>query len=216
MKQARPPEPTYTNEPEYFERHVARLLIILYCCGEVVTDLLDGETRQIESRTRLHFYDFWVREPGHLALALLDARRNGLIPDSARPAIDRMLATNQADTRRVATAGYRLNGELDSYLSFLTARALISDRPSFARTGAHKIILEPQGVKFVSKLLEECPTAGWYREQCEVVKTYAGALGKVDMATMPYLDFSPAIAATEPLIPYIRERYARVFVGQQQ
>lgn len=203
------------HEPEsdFFERHVARLLIILYVCGETVNDLLDGETRHIESRARLNFYDFWVREPGHLVLALLYARAAGWIDDPAslRAEIDRMLSGDQVDTRRVALPGYRLGAELDAYLSYLAARALISDRPSFARTGTHRIILEPQGVAFVAKLLADCPAVGWYRDQCALIMAHAAALSRIDMVAMPYLGLSPAMAASEPLIPYLRERYARVF-----
>src|SRR5512141_747591 len=63
-----------------FERHVARLLVVLYFSGQAVNGLIDGETRQIESLTALQRFDFWVREPGHLALALMQAYANW--PDS--------------------------------------------------------------------------------------------------------------------------------------
>src|SRR5258708_564588 len=59
------------SPPQYFERHLARLLIVLYYCGQPTNSLLEGETRQVDSLWRLQQFDFWVREPGHLALALL-------------------------------------------------------------------------------------------------------------------------------------------------
>ena len=213
------PHPT-PNVGAYFERHVARLLLVLYFGGQPTNSLLEADTRQIESLTRLHQFDFWVREPGHLALALLKSYSGTperLEELHLREALDRMLKDDQADIRRVAGPGRSQNifEDLDYSLSFLTARALISDRPSFARSRqhTHQVVLETPGVKLVQQILDTCPTFQWYRAQCELVAAHFPRLEHYDLAMMTYLapELSPAMAATVPLIPYIRQRYEQVF-----
>src|SRR5258708_28528696 len=88
------------SPPAYFERHVARLLLVLYFGGQPTNSLLDGDTRQIDSLARLHQFDFWVREPGHLALALLKSYSGTperLEELRLRDALDQMLKDDQAD-----------------------------------------------------------------------------------------------------------------------
>ena len=206
----------------YFERQVARLLIVLYHCGQPVASLIDGETRQIDSLGRLQQFDFWVREPGHLALALLDAY--AAEPDTfsdrkqtLQEALDRVLKDCQADTRRVMLPGapYHLFEDFDRPLSFLTSRALVSDRPSFtrSRSQSHRIILDAAGVKFVQQLFESCPSFAWYRLQCETVAAFFPALEKYDLSAMTYLapDLTPAMVAAAALVPNIQRRYQRLF-----
>ncbi len=216
-----------TQDMAYFERHVARLLIVLYFCGAPVNSLLDGETRQIDSVAALQRFDFWVREPGHLALALTHLAAT-LAANSAREMaarelialrgpLDRLLVANLIDVRRVALPGapYNVLEDFDYALSYLTARSLVSDRPSFGKTrGAlHQIVLETTGIAFVRRLLAECPMFDWYRAQCEVVAQYTPQLDKFDLAEMTYLapDLTPAAASTLPLIPIIQTRYEKVF-----
>src|SRR4051794_19900911 len=93
---------------DYFERHLARLIVVLYYCGQPVSSLLDGETREVQSIWQLQRFDFWVREPGHLALALLHAFV--AMPDNVDKAalqeqLNRLLADDQIDTRRVMLPG---------------------------------------------------------------------------------------------------------------
>ncbi|MEP7287698.1 MAG: hypothetical protein ABI947_18245 [Chloroflexota bacterium] len=216
------PKTQESGPSPYFERHVARLLVILYYCGQPINTLLEGETRQIDSLTRLQLFDFWVREPGHLALALL--RSFGSAPErveetnpNVREAIQRMLKDNQADVRRVKlpNATHSHLEDLDFSLSYLTARHLLSDRPSFARSRqfTHQVVLETPGVEFVQKILKSAPTFEWYRLQSELVAANFNRLEHYDLAMMSYLapDLNPAIAATLPLIPYIRTRYEQTF-----
>ena len=225
METSQPPvAPEREGSPSeaYFERQVARLLIVLHHCGQPVADLIDGETRQVDSLGRLQQFDFWVREPGHLALALLDAysakpeaftERKQTLQD----ALTRILKDCQADTRRVMVPGapYHLYEDFDRPLSFLTSRALVSDRPSFARSRSqsHRIILEASGVKFVQQLLESCPSLAWYRLQCETVATFLTTLEPYNLSTMTYLapDLTPAMVASAALVPYIERRYQRLF-----
>ncbi len=210
------------SRPEYFERHVARLLVVLYHCGQPADSLLDGETRQVESLWQLQRFDFWVREPGHLALALLHAYVEA--PDNfaattatLRESLNRMLADDNADNRRITLPGapYNIFETFDHHLSFLTSRALISDRPSFARSRhqSHRIILETQGVKTVRQILDSCPAYHWYRLQSETVAAFFPILEKYDLTTMIYLapDLTPAMAAATALIPSIRQRYTKAF-----
>lgn len=206
-----------TDQPAYFERHLARLLISLYYAGQPVNSLLEGETRQVDSLWRLQQFDFWMREPGHLALALLRSYASGPerfadSKDQLKAAIEKMLTEDQADIRRVRQPGasYNMLEDLDYSLSFLTARALVSDRPSFARSRqfAHQVVLESAGVAFVHKILDQCPTFIWYRAQAELIAMYLPRLEHYDIAYMSYLapELTPAMAATLPLVPFIRQR----------
>ncbi|HLY27540.1 MAG TPA: hypothetical protein VKQ72_14445 [Aggregatilineales bacterium] len=207
----------------FFERHLVRLLIVLYYCGQPANSLLAGETRQVDSIWRLQQFDFWVREPGHLALALLRSyasapeRFTDTFP-TFQAGLDAMLKDDLADVRRVrlpsASHNYILE-DLDYSFSFLTARDLISDRPSFAnsRNYTHQIVLEVPGVTFVQKVLADCPMFDWYRQQCELVALYYPRLERYDLAFMSYLapELTPVGAATTPLVPYIRRRMETVF-----
>jgi hypothetical protein len=200
------------------ERHVARLLIVMYHCGEPTNTLTEGQTWRIDSRGKLSRFDFWVREPGHLALALLDASQHkpSLIKDNAlfKATLDRMLENDQADIRRVMLPGAPVKpqgiaGELNLLLSDLAARALISDRPSFNKSGGHQIVLENAGAELAKKIMVEAPSFVWYGAQCAAVKAFWPLLESYDLATMPYLGLSPLMVAVSPLIPVIKERYQR-------
>lgn len=213
------PEKTDSDVARTFERHVARLLLVLFYCGRPTVGLFEGETRQIESKARLGRLDFWVREPGHLALALLNAYATTPNVFEGREAalhaaIERSLADAQADKRRVLMpGGLRPTAQIDEMLAFLVSRALISDRPSFTRGGAHLIVLEQRGLEFVAQLLAACPLLDWYRAQCETVAEFAPTLEQTDLTAMPYLapDLTPALAASFPFTPIIAGRYQRIF-----
>jgi hypothetical protein len=205
-----------------FERHLARLLVVLYHCGQPVANLIDGETRQVDSLTRLQRFDFWVREPGHLALALLHAY--SATPDRfaetlplLRETLSRVMADDQGDIRRMTLPGapYAIYEDFDTRLSFLTSRALVSDRPSFTRSRSvsHRVVLEMPGTALVQRILESCPSFGWYHLQCEAVAVFYPLLDKYDLTTMTYLapDLNPALAARSALLPIIRLRYTRTF-----
>ena len=162
-----------------------------------------------------------MREPGHLALALLHGLTTGALTDheAIRTLIDRTLADAQADVRRVGLPGapYNVLENFDESLSFLTSRALLSDRPSFGkgRGTAHQVVLETAGIGFVDRLLTECPLFNWYRIQAESVAQFFPMLEKIDLAVMPYLapELTPAQAASVPLIPFIAARAQQVFAA---
>ena len=211
-----------TSLPADFERHLARLLVVLYHCGEPIASLIDGETRQVDSLAQLQRFDFWVREPGHLALALLHAY--AAAPDRfartlplLHETLSRVMADDQGDIRRVTLPGarYAIFEDFDARLSFLTSRALVSDRPSFTRSRSvsHRVVLETPGTTFVRRIFESCPTFGWYRLQCEAVAVFYPLLDQYDLTIMTYLapDLNLALAARSALLPIIRSRYAKTF-----
>src|SRR5262245_55335445 len=132
----------------YYERHLVRLLIGLYYCGNPMNSLFEGPLRQIDSIRALQRFDFWLREPGHLALALLHAHAS--MPgdfidqdEALRTALDRMLEDDNVDFHRIPSTGGSNFESLNDMLSYLASRALLSDRPSFTRTRAssHQIVL---------------------------------------------------------------------------
>jgi hypothetical protein len=200
-------------DPSYFERHIARLLIVLYHAGRPARQL-EGETRMIDSVWELQRFDFWVREPGHFALALL--RLDPKDKDAERKLILAQLLTDRAlDTHRVAASGYNYLSDFDFSLSYLTSRALVSDRPSFVRSKnfGHQIILENAGIEVVRQILTDCPSFGWYRQQAERVNLFWSLLSGVDLSQMAYLkpDLTPAVAATVPLTSFVQARYQAIY-----
>jgi hypothetical protein len=199
------------------ERQLARLLITLYYCGVPVNHLLEGHTRQIESPSRLHQFDFWMREPGHVALALLHCQRTtpasvAALPTPIGSMVARLLDADQVDTRRIPAHGssFRVVADLDEHLSFLTGAALVSDRPSFNKNQPHQIVLEASGIALAEKILAECPSFGWYRTLGDVIVATYATLQHYDLNTMPYLapDLTPTMATAVPLAPIIRVRAA--------
>lgn len=198
------------------ERHLARLLITLYSCGTSVTSLLEGSTRQIDSPAHLQHFDFWMREPGHLALALLHLHAaNGLpVSLSVTEALSRMTDDAQIDKRRVPASGspYRLYADLDDHLSFLVGTGLVTDRPSFNKNQQHQIVLETTGIALVEKIFAECPAFLWHKAQGELISAVFPLLEQLDLNAMPYLapDLTPSLAAVAQLTPYVLMRAARL------
>jgi hypothetical protein len=210
------------DPPEFFERHLARLLVVLYFCGQPVNHMLEGQVRQVDSIARLQQFDFWMREPGHLALALMrsytsNPERLEEITPNLRTSIDRMLQNDDVDVHRVRipNATHGIFEDLDYSLSHLTARALVSDRPSFARSRqfTHQVVLEAAGVALVEKIFAEAPSFDWYRKQGELIAAYFSRLERYDLAVMSYLSptLTPVTAGVAPLAPYIRQRYDNTF-----
>ena len=207
-------DPGYTpDEIAHQARHLVRLLIALHHLGTPTRSLWDGETRQIESIGAMQRFEFWLREPGHLALALLyvlDTPRVATANGAAiRETIGQLLIDDSIDRRRVHWPGAPLQSLPDLYeaLSFLSSRALVSDRPSFG-AGSHQIVLEAPGVAFVERVLKDCPAFGWYDFLGQTVARFWPILEALDLNTLAYLqpDLKPVQAARLSLIPFVRRR----------
>lgn len=213
--------PDRSLESFAYERHAARLILVLYVGGERSQGLFDGETYLFDSFTRLGRFDFWVREPGHLALALLDAlkyksARLSAQRDAVRGILDDLLRTANAEIHRVALPGtaykpWGISGEMNLILSNLASRAVISDRPSFTKGGSHQIVLEARGIALAQQILAQAPSFAWYHQQCQTVRDFWHILDSYDLAAMPYLGMSPVAAASTPLISVIQQRYDEQF-----
>ena len=201
------------------ERHIARLLIALYHVGTAARSLWDGEIRQVDSIRELQQFEFWLREPGHLALALLQiAPEQPGQTERIRATLDRLLVDRDADRRRVIWPGtpYQTLPDLNLAFTFLSSRALVSDRPSFSpgRT-TRRIVLEAPGVVFCRQIVEQCPSFGWYDWLGQTVAYFWKWLAPLDLNAMPYLTphLTPTQAAIVPLLPIIRDRYDNLFTA---
>ncbi len=205
------------HEMPHFERHVARLLIALYHAGSPTQGLWEGETRQIDSIGQLQQFEFWLREPGHLALGLLYiAQQQPSQAEAARTALGQLLIDDSIDRRRVIWPGapFQALPELNEALTFLSSRALVSDRPSFgAGSGSratHQIILETAGIELARQIIETCPLFGWYDVLGQMTTQFWQWLGSYNLLTMPYLprDVTASQAAAAPLSMVVQARYA--------
>lgn len=198
---------------------LARLILTLYSCGTPSVTLLEGETRAISSKKALVAFDFWMREPGHLGLALLDSYQvnsagfsqvqTGLLRDL----IARLLHEDAADRHRVPNGvSYSVFSDLDHWLGHLTACALISDRPTFAKGRSARampqLTLETTGIAFAQRLLHEAPSMQWYAQQGAVIAACWDLLAQIDLNTMSYLrpDLNPLMAAMQPICPILLKR----------
>lgn len=201
----------------YFERHVARLLVALYHAGSPTQSLWDGETRQVDSITQLQQFEFWMREPGHLALALLYiVGEQPAQVDAIRTALGQLLIDDSIDRRRIVWPGapFQALPELNEAIAFLSGRALVSDRPSFGggngTRAMHHIVLETAGIELARQIIETCPLFGWYDVVGLMTTQFWRWLGTFSLLTMPYLprDITAAQVAVTPLLPLIQARYA--------
>jgi hypothetical protein len=124
-----------------------------------------------------------------------------------RAAIVRIAQDDSADLRRIPLPGGRPGGDLDDLLSFLTARALVADRPAFTKAGGpHKIILDSAGVAFVPSLLEASPMARWYQAQAVLVRNTHTYLERIDVPDFLAQGILPPLSVSTPLSPVIRAR----------
>jgi hypothetical protein len=205
------------HDTPYFERHIARLVIALYHAGSPTQSLWDGETRQVDSIGQLQQFEFWLREPGHLALALFYiAAEQPAQVNAIRTALGQLLIDDSIDRRRVIWPGapFQALPELNEALAFLSSRALVSDRPSFgAGSGphaVHHIILETAGIELARQIIETCPLFGWYDVVGQITAQFCRWLGAFNLLTMPYLprDITSSQVAVSPLLPLVQSRYA--------
>jgi hypothetical protein len=212
------PYDPYTDLPPDFERHVARLAVVMSICGEATSQtLFEGETRRFSTLAQLARCDFWAREPGYLVLSLLEAALNSRADspfssdDSARlaRACGRVLIDDQAELRRVALPGaplrpYSLPGEINFALVHLIACGLVTEQPAPAKGKPPAFILETAGVAFAAQVVADAPLFAWYAEQATLIKHFNNLLAAAEANLA-------SLTAGVSLLPAIKDRYHRLF-----
>lgn len=147
------------------------MLFILARAGEPLTQTAteSGALAVVGSQKKLQKMDFWVRNPDHLAYALLEAYREqgdaGLLIQAKSIA-----GSEEPEIRRDAMLKYLygayepLDTALAPLLSYGLAR-MVRD----VNTKQRKYFLLPKGLEVADRMAEELPEAKWYSERSALV-----------------------------------------------
>lgn len=176
------------DEPTRQFRDALRLLFILARGGEDVGNPapLPGALRMISSQKRLQKMDFWVRNPDHLAHALLDSYElDGDVAwlKSAKDILD----TEEPEIRRDAMAKYLWGAyePIDTGLAPLVSYGL-AQTSRHPQTRRRSYYLFHRGAEVADQMANELEEARWYSNRARLVgKLCAGRTGE-DLARMQY------------------------------
>mgnify|MGYP000855540009 FL=1 len=218
-------------EPEdLIERHIIRILFILYFCSDnnqeiaFTLPMFTESVRILNSESKLQKIDFWIRYPDHLAAALLrgcETKGIGSFNLIARQEevrqVVRQIFDNQEPVLRWTPMRKYLRGAyepLDKVMTFLSSRDLAYRRVT---EQGHRVQYELtlQGHTVVEKLLGECPETHWYAERCKLIADFFGHLNGFEIRKLQYLETEYADTAHEHNIARIdteiRQRFERLF-----
>jgi hypothetical protein len=165
-----------------------RLLFILAECGDPVGALppVPNAVRAISSQKRLQKMDFWVRNPDHLAHALLDVYGETGDPKWLRCA-HTILGTEEPEVRRDAMAKYLYGAfePIDTGLAPLISYGL-AQTLRHPQTRRLRFFLLERGEHVASKMQAELPEAHWYADRARLVGELCRGRSGEDLARMQY------------------------------
>ncbi|WP_300535593.1 hypothetical protein [Sphingosinicella sp.] len=176
------------DEPTRQFRDALRLLFILRYGGEEVGSPapVPEAVRIVSSQKRLQKMDFWVRNPDHLAYALLDSYEiDGHVTwlKSAKDILD----TEEPEIRRDAMAKYLWGAyePIDTGLAPLVSYGLVQTS-RHPQTRRRSFFLLHRGAEVADQMAGELEEARWYVDRARLVgKLCAGRTGE-DLARMQY------------------------------
>lgn len=165
-----------------------RLLFILAECGDPVgaPPPVPDAVRVISSQKRLQKMDFWVRNPDHLAHALLDVYGETGEPKWLRCA-QAILGTEEPEVRRDAMAKYLYGAfePIDTGLAPLISYGL-AQTLRHPQTRRLRFFLLERGDQVASKMQAELPEAHWYADRARLVSELCRGRSGEDLARMQY------------------------------
>jgi len=165
-----------------------RLLFILAECGEVVGDpppVLKA-VRVIGSQKSLQKMDFWVRNPDHLAHALLDIYSDTSDSRWLRHA-QAILGTEEPEVRRDAMAKYLYGAfePIDTGLAPLISYGL-AQTLRHPQTRRQRYFLLERGAEIAARMVAELPEAQWYADRARLVGDLCHGRSGEELARMQY------------------------------
>lgn len=165
-----------------------RLLFILAECGEPPGDPppVENAARVISSQKRLQKMDFWVRNPDHLAHALLDAYADTGMAKWLRFA-KTILGAEEPEVRRDAMAKYLYGAfePIDTGLAPLISYGLASTM-RHPQTRRLRFFLLERGAEISRRMVDELAEARWYSDRARLVgELCVGRTGE-ELARMQY------------------------------
>jgi hypothetical protein len=207
---------TYAAEPTRQFRDALRLLFILARAGDptgAVSPIPDA-VRVITSQKRLQKIDFWVRNPDHLAHALIAGYEKTSDGNLLRMARD-ILDTEEPEIRRDAMAKYMFGAyePIDTGMAPLISYGLarIIRNPETRRRW---FFLLDRGAEVADAMERDLPEAQWYAQRTALVGSLCRGLTGEDLARMQYEEPEYANAPNGESIASIarkvRERLAQL------
>jgi hypothetical protein len=206
----------FADEPTRQFRDALRLLFILARAGEPVGEPVPVPmaVRVITSQKRLQKLDFWVRNPDHLAYALLDSYeidRDGRWLRMARG----ILGTEEPEVRRDAMAKYMYGAyePIDTGMAPLISHGL-AQTVRHPETRRRRYFLLIRGAEIADRMELEVPEAKWYAERAALVGALCRGLTGEDLARIQYEE--PEYASAPPgetiasIAGKVRARLARL------
>jgi len=198
----------YRDEPTRHFRDALRLLFVLARAGEPVEDPppVPNAVRVITSQKRLQKLDFWVRNPDHLAHALLD--RYEITRDAQWLYFARtILGSEEPEIRRDAMAKYMFGAyePIDTGLAPLISYGLAQTK-RHPETRRQRYFLLARGAEVVLKMQREILEADWYEKRATLVGDLCRGLTGEDLARMQYREPEYANAPLGETIGSIADR----------
>jgi hypothetical protein len=206
----------HIDEPTRQFRDALRLLFILAHAGEPVSEAvpIPRAVRVITSQKRLQKIDFWVRNPDHLAHALLDGyemTRNGHWLRMARAILD----TDEPEIRRDAMAKYMFGAyePIDTGLAPLVSYGL-AQTVRHPETRRRRYFLLARGAEIAASMQRDLPEARWYADRATLVGALCRGLSGEDIARIQYEEpeyaSAPAGETITSIAGKVRRRLSRL------
>lgn len=178
----------YTDEPTRQFRDAMRLLFILAEGGEALPSPppVPNAVRVISSQKSLQKMDFWVRNPDHLAHALLDVYCETHESKWLRYA-QAILGTEEPEVRRDAMAKYLYGAfePIDTGLAPLISYGLVQTL-RHAQNRRLRFFLLERGAQVATRMVAELDEARWYAERARLVGELCSGRSGEDLARMQY------------------------------
>jgi hypothetical protein len=178
----------YIDEPTRQFRDAMRLLFILAECGDELAPPapVADAVSVINSHKRLQKMDFWVRNPDHLAHALLDVYTEGGEAKWLRQA-KAILGTEEPEIRRDAMAKYLYGAfePIDTAMAPLISYGL-AQTLRHPQTRRLRFFLLERGAELAGRMSRELNEARWYADRARLVGELCRGRSGEDLARMQY------------------------------
>lgn len=171
-------------------RDALRLLYILIAgSSSLPKDENSGAVAIFTGETRLHAFDFWMRNPDYLADELLDlfekTKQQRYLIEA-----DKIFSDDEPDIRRFPMIRYRFGAyeRLDDTLSMLVCRRLIkvTGRKSGEKIIETDFLIMQSAFDLSEKIKIEFPALSWYANRSRLVAEVAGSLGGAALKQRQY------------------------------
>jgi hypothetical protein len=192
-------------------RDALRVLFIIRAGGCSPEPPIQNVVSIFRGETRLHAFDFWIRNPDYLAAELLDifeTSRDAAFLNAA----DSIFANEEPDLRRMPMIRYFFGAfdRLDDSLSLLRSRELIQivGLKQSQKVKETDFLLTVKGEQFCLSCLEKAPVLQWYSDRANLVASISGDRSGSALKQKQYERASYAQTAIGGIIPSIASETA--------